>query len=40
MIRPIFLDTTVFFDSIDDDRRKTIIDHVINAVFTLIVKEL
>ncbi|NLW75713.1 MAG: hypothetical protein GXY18_04710 [Methanomicrobiales archaeon] len=35
MIRPVFLDTTVFFDSIDDDRMKTIMDHAKNAGFTL-----
>lgn len=35
MIRSLFLDTTVFFDSIDDDRIKTIIIHSMNAGFTL-----
>ncbi|MDD1724946.1 MAG: PIN domain-containing protein [Methanospirillum sp.] len=36
MTRTLFLDTTVFFDSIDDDRMKTVIDHSRNTGFTLI----
>lgn len=34
MNKTLFLDTTVFFDSIDDDRMKTVIDHSKNAGFT------
>lgn len=35
MRKTLFLDTTVFFDSIDDDRMKGIIDHSINAGYSL-----
>ena len=35
MIKTIFLDITVFFDSIDDDRMKTIVDHLINLDYSI-----